>query len=240
MKKQTIYKDLAKYYDFIYSFKDYKVEAERIKELVAKYKKTKGKDLLEIACGTGKHAQYLKKYFRIMATDVNTGILGVARRNIKGAVFKRADMVNLNLKKEFDVIVCLFSSIGYVKTYANLKKTIEGFAKHLKQGGVVIIEPWFTKEVYIVDTPHMTTYDGKDIKIARLSVSKAKGIVSIMDMNYLIAERGKDVKHFVDRHELGMFDIERMKEIMEKSGLKTKFVTSDRKNNRGLLVGVKQ
>jgi ubiquinone/menaquinone biosynthesis C-methylase UbiE len=240
MKKQTIYKDLAKYYDLIYSFKDYKAEADRVKALITKYKKIAGKDLLEIACGTGKHAQYLKKNFCILATDVNSGMLGVARKNVKGVTFKQADMVNLHLKKEFDVIVCLFSSIGYAKTYANLKKTIEGFAKHLKKGGVVIIEPWFTKDVYMLNTPHMTTYDDKDIKIARLNVSKAKGIVSIMDMNYLIAERGKNVKHFVDRHELGMFDIEKMKEMMEKSGLKTKFVTSGRENGRGLLVGVKQ
>lgn len=240
MKKQMLYKDLAKYYDLIYSFKDYKAEANQINKLVAKHKKTTGKDLLEIACGTGKHAQHLKKYFHILATDVNTGMLGIARKNVKGVTFKQADMTNLKLKKKFDVILCLFSSIGYVKTYANLKKTINGFAKHLKQGGVVIIEPWLTKDTYMVNTPFMTTYDGKDIKIARLSVSKAKGVISFMDMNYLIAERGKGVRHFVDRHEVAMFDLKRMKEIMEKAGLKTKFVTSGRGNDRGSLMGVKK
>lgn len=240
MKKQTIYKELARYYDLIYSFKDYEAEAGRVKELVEKNKKSAGKDLLEIACGTGKHAQYLKKHFRILATDVNAGMLDVARKNVKGVTFKEADMTALNLKKEFDVIVCLFSSIGYAKTYANLKKAIAGFSKQLKQGGVVIIEPWFTKDAYKVGTPHITTYEDDDMKIARLSVSKVQGNVSVMDMNYLIAERDKDVKHFVDRHELGMFDIEKMKEIMEKAGLKTKFVISGRNNNRGLLVGVKR
>lgn len=167
-------------------------------------------------------------------------MLGVARKNVKGVTFKQADMTALNLKREFDVIVCLFSSIGYARTYSNLKETVAGFAKHLKQGGVAIIEPWFTKDIYRVSAPHITTYEDDDIKIARLSVSKARGNVSVMDMNYLIAERDKDVKHFVDRHELGMFEIEKMKEIMEKFKLKTKFVPSGRKNNRGLLIGVKR
>ena len=57
-------------------------------------------------------------------------------------------MISLDLNKKFDIITCLFSSIGYVKTYANLEKSITSFAKHLKIGGVVIIEPWFTAETY--------------------------------------------------------------------------------------------
>jgi ubiquinone/menaquinone biosynthesis C-methylase UbiE len=237
MKDQALYKDLAKYYDLIYSSKNYEAEAGRINELVKKHKRSSGKDLLEVACGTGKHAQYLKKRFRVLATDVNAGMLGIARRNVKGVTFKQADMTTLNLNKKFDVIVCLFSSIGYVKTHANLRKTINGFAKHLKRGGVVLIEPWFTKGKYMVGSPHMTIYDGKDIKIARLSVSKVRGIVAVLDMSYLIAERDKGVKHFADRHELAMFDIQKMKEIMEQNGLRTKFVASGRNNNRGLLVG---
>ena len=86
--------------------------------------------------------------------------------------FKQADMIKLDLNKKFDVILCLFSSIGYVKTYQNLTKTIHNFAKHLKTGGVVIIEPWFTEATYITGLPSMTTHDGKGIKIARLCVSE--------------------------------------------------------------------
>lgn len=240
MKNQMLYKDLARYYDLIYSFKDYKKEAEHIKSLIKKYKKTPGKDVLEVACGTGKHAAHLKKDFRITGVDLNQGMLSIARKNVKGVTFKKADMTKLNLKKEFDVILCLFSSIGYVKTYPNLKNTIKSFSKHLKPNGIVIIEPWFTKDAFMVDSPHMTTHNGEDIKIARMSVSKARGIVSVLDMHYLIAEYGKEVKHFIDRHELGMFDLERMEAMMEKESLKTRIVSTGRKNNRGLLVGVKK
>ncbi len=113
MQKQTIYKNLARYYDPIYSWKDYKKEAATVKRLISKYKKSKGNDLLEVACGTGKHIQYLKDDFKILATDMNIGMLKVARKNIKGVTFRQADMTTLNLGREFDVLVCLFSSIGY-------------------------------------------------------------------------------------------------------------------------------
>jgi len=83
-------------------------------------------------------------------------------------------MVSLHLNKKFDIITCLFSSIGYVKTYANLEKSMNSFAKHLKTGGVVIIEPWFTTKTYKTGTPHLTTYEDNDLKIARAVVSNKK------------------------------------------------------------------
>jgi len=240
MKKQIIFKDLARYYDLIYSKKDYKKEAVIIKRLISRHKKSSGSDLLEVACGTGRHIQYLKDNFKILATDINSEMIRIARKNIKGVTFKQADMVRLNLNKEFDVIICLFSSIGYVKTYTNLRKTLFNFAHHLKKGGVVIIEPWFTKLVYKVDSLHLTTYGDENIKIARESVSRVCGDVSILDMHYLIAERGKGVRHFIDRHELGMFEPKKILEFMKDAGLQAKFVKDGLIKDRGVYIGVKK
>jgi ubiquinone/menaquinone biosynthesis C-methylase UbiE len=239
MRKQALYKDLARYYDLIYSWKNYKEEAATIQRLIRKYKRSEGNELLEVACGTGRHIQYLKDNFRVLGTDISAGMLGVARKNVTGALFKRADMVTLNLGKEFDVITCLFSSIGYVKNYADLKRTLQNFGRHLKKGGVVIIEPWLTKEMFKKGHPHMTTYDGDDIKIARLCVSKVRGNISIMDMNYLVAERNKAVKHFVDRHELRMVESQRILEFMRQAGLRAKFIRNGLMDRRGLYIGVK-
>src|SRR5262245_34825049 len=120
MNKQTIFKSLAKYYDLLYSWKDYGKEAETIRELIRTYKTSPGQDLLEVACGTGKHAELLKNEFSIVAVDLNEDMLRIARRRCKGVSFARADMVDLDLRRQFDVVLCLFSSIGYVRTRARL------------------------------------------------------------------------------------------------------------------------
>jgi ubiquinone/menaquinone biosynthesis C-methylase UbiE len=152
MKKQVLYGELAKYYDLIYSFKDYKKEAVRIKALVSKYKKSEGKELLDVACGTGHHLNCLKDEFSCTGVDISREVLEIARKNNEGIAFEDADMTIMDLGKRFDVITCLFSSIGYVKTHSNLEKTIRNFARHLKKGGVgvdralvheISIHTWF-------------------------------------------------------------------------------------------------
>ena len=238
--KKSAFNELASYYDLIYSWKNYQQEANKIKSLIAKYKKSAGNDLLEVACGTGKHIQYLKDSFSILATDANKAMLTIAKRNFPDVAFKQADMIQMDLGKTFDIIICLFSAIGYIKTYSNLNKTIKNFAQHLKPGGIVILEPWFTESTYISGLPTMTTYDSENTKIARLCVCKKKGILSIMDMHYLISEKDQSTQHFVERHELALFDINKILSIMDKFGLKTKFLKNGLMKDRGLYIGIKK
>ena len=212
-----MYKKLAKYYDLIYHWKDYEKEADSIKNLIKKYKKSDGNQLLDVGCGTGKHLECFLDEFSCMGIDINNEMVEVAKTKFKDAIFEQGDMIDFNLKTEFDIIICLFSSIGYVKTYSNLEKTLKNFANHLKNGGLLIIEPWFTKSAFWVGVPGMTTYDGEDVKIARLNTTRVEGDLSIMEMHYLIAERNGDIKHFVDIHELGLFETDKTLEFMQKA-----------------------
>jgi hypothetical protein len=43
-----------------------------------------------------------------------------------------------------------------------------------------------------------------------VNVSEIDGDVSVMDMHYLIAKRGKGEKYFMDRHKLGLFENDKL------------------------------
>ena len=167
-------------------------------------------------------------------------MLKIARKNAKGVTFKEADMKTLKLGKQFDVITCLLSSIGYVKTTANLEKTIRNFSKHLKKGGLALIEPSHAKAVYVSGEPRITTYDGKDAKIARVNFTKIRQTKAALNMHILIAERGKDAKYFVDRHELGIFGVNNTLRVMKAAGLKSKYLKNGLMPGRELFVGIKK
>lgn len=235
-----MYKKLAKYYDLIYFDKDYKTESKIIKKLIQKYKKSRGKELLDVACGTGHHLEYLKSDFSCIGIDINNEMLNEAKQKVKKVIFKKADMVNFDLHKRFDVIMCLFSSIGYVRTYKYLSKAIQNFSRCLKAGGILLIEPWYNNPAFKPGFPFMSTYSSKNIKIARQSTSKVIGSLSVLRMHYLIAEKDKEVKHYSDEHELGLFDTSKTLKIMEHAGLRSKFFKNGLRTDRGLLIGVKR
>ncbi|MFX1344099.1 MAG: methyltransferase domain-containing protein, partial [Promethearchaeota archaeon] len=73
-----MYKELAKYYDLIYSWKDYRKETNKIEKLIKKYKKSDGNKLLDVACGTGKHVEYLKENFSCTGIDLNVEMINIA------------------------------------------------------------------------------------------------------------------------------------------------------------------
>lgn len=240
MKEQQAYRSLAKYYDLIYHWKDYKKEAKQVIDYISKFKQTEGNTLLDVACGSGSHLQYFADSFNCTGIDLNAEIIEIARKKQPEIDFIQADMSDFNLQKKFDIITCLFSSIGYITSKDKLAKTFEQFAKHMKKGGLLLIEPWLSKEIFTEGTPHMIIYDSKDLKIARLNINEIKDDISYFEMHYLIAEKNRKVQHFVDKHEMAMFPIELLIELMESNGYKTQFLKEDMFSVRGLLVGVKE
>ena len=63
----------ADYYDVIYDAvgKDYRKEARRIHQLIRIHKKSKGKALLDVACGTGRHIKSLGNTIHVKVWTYN-------------------------------------------------------------------------------------------------------------------------------------------------------------------------
>ncbi|HRF95630.1 MAG TPA: class I SAM-dependent methyltransferase, partial [Aggregatilineales bacterium] len=108
------------------------------------HKKTADNTLLDVACGTGGHLTHLLPHFTCEGLDMDTGMLAVAREKFPAVTFHQADMTNFHLGKQYGVVTCMFSSIGYVQTVEALNQTLKNFAEHVVSGGVVVIEPWFS------------------------------------------------------------------------------------------------
>ncbi len=234
------YGSLAKYYDMIYSFKDYEKESRIIATLANRYKKSTGNELLDVGCGTGKHIVYLKKWFACTGIDKSEDMLRFARRQVDGVRFVRGDMARFEMRKKFDVIVSLFSVIGYTETHQNLALALNNLSRHLKSGGVLIIEPWFTKAAWKSGSVHMHTYGTNDVKIARVGFSGTDGSVSVLDEHYLIAEKGKGIKHFRDVQRLGLFGRAETLALMRAAGLRAMYAKRSLAPGRGLYIGVKE
>lgn len=229
----------AQYYDEIYSSvdKDYAAEVNKAHQIIQNYQQSEGKLLLDVACGTGVHAGHLSDYYQVEGIDLDAEMLSVAKKKHPKIRFHQGDMIDFKLDRQFDVIVCLFSSIGYVKTKSRLQKAIRNMGKHLLPGGVLLIEPWFTPEQWHPGRTYVTQVDKPDLKIVRMSLSRQRGKLSFIDFEYLIGT-SKRIEHYSEIHELGLFTHEDYMDAFKRAKLN---VTHDPAglDGRGLYIGTK-
>ena len=208
----------ARIYDAVYSFKDYRVEAERVHELIQE-RSPGASSLLDVACGTGKHLEQFRRWYPDVAgLDLDEGLVEVARERLDDVPLSRADMASFDLGRTFDAVTCLFSSIGYVGTVERLTSAISSMAAHLTPGGVLVVEPWLAPDVWQVGRPHLLTVDDPDLKIARMTVAGREGRLAIMDFAYLVAT-SEGLEQFSEHHEAALFTDDEYRYGFEAAGL---------------------
>jgi len=163
--------------------------------------------------------------------------LSVARKKHPKITFHQGDMTDFDLGHQFDVIVCLFSSIGYVKTNSRLQKAIKSMNRHLPPGGVLLIEPWFTPNQWKPGRAFMTQINKPDLIIVRMSHSGQRGKISFIEFQYLIGT-AKGIEHLTEIHELGLFTHKEYMDTIKAIGLNVKH-DSEGLDGRGLYIGTK-
>jgi ubiquinone/menaquinone biosynthesis C-methylase UbiE len=235
---EKMWNELARHYDLMYSWKSYRNETDRILSLVRRHKTSRGKDLLDVGCGTGGHLKFLQQYFHVIGTDASESMLNIARKKFPGLTFLRQDMASLNVGRRFDVIVCLFAAIAYTRTYANLKRTLAKFSEHLVEGGVVIIDPFVHPSLFKPRHIEGLYVDRPDMKLCRLIRTSLRGNIATLDCHFLLMTKD-GTKSFRDIHRLGCFSPKRVLKIMDDCGLRSRYFTKGLMPDRGLYVGVK-
>lgn len=230
-----MYTKTAQFYDRIYAIKDTAAEAQALLDVIDRGLHTGGNRLLDVACGTGRLVPFLQPRFAVEGLDLDAGMLSIARQKFPDVPFHQADMVDFDLGRKFDVVTNLFSSIGYVRTLENLYRAVASMARHLLTGGVLIVEPWFTRATWKPGTVHALYVDDPELKIARINTSHLDGRLSWMDMHYLVGTP-QGVEHLVERHEMGLFEVEEMLSAFQTAGLQVEY---DPKGltGRGLYIG---
>ena len=233
-----MYRQLASYYDEIYHFKDYQKEAQKIETLIQQQKKSPGDHLLDVACGTGNHIEYLKQHYTVEGLDSSSEMLRIARKKLPDIVFHLGEMTSFKLKYRFDIITCLFSAIGHVKTKARMRRAVRNMASHLQPGGLMILEPWITPANFRKGIVGYNSVEKPNLKIARINISRVRGPVSAFEYHYLIGTPSK-VQHVIDRGSLGLWTHEEHLEAFRDAGLEVSF-DSEGLMGRGLYLGLKR
>ena len=129
----------ARVYDEIYADKPYAAEARFVHELAG----SRGGKLLDVACGTGRHAlAFAELGYDVTGTDINEQLLAVARDAAGDRVrFVQGDMCELDVEgAPFDVVTCLFDSIGYPQDDDRVISALRSLGRHGAPRAAIVCE----------------------------------------------------------------------------------------------------
>ena len=131
------YSVLAKYYDrFTQNDCDYVSWSQYLYAVAAKHG---AKEVVDIACGTGKMTKLLvDKGLKAVGIDDSVEMLTVAREKCK-AVFVRQDMKRLELPHAMDMAICVNDGVNYLKP-SELLGFFKRVADTLKAGAPFVFD----------------------------------------------------------------------------------------------------
>lgn len=102
-------------------------------------------DILEYACGTGTIARKLaQKGYTIQGVDLSIQMIEKAQKlsscKSHSVSFEVGDMTSINLKKEFDVVLCNYNSVCHLKDWDGWKDFFMNAYKHVKKDWIFIFD----------------------------------------------------------------------------------------------------
>jgi SAM-dependent methyltransferase len=219
----------AELYDLFYSDKPYAEEAKFVHECIQELSSFDVRQVLELACGTGRHALELEKYgYNITATDQSPEMLQIARERAakkhSKVEFVTADMKQLELtRKESDAAVCLFDSIGYLKTNESLVAALKGIWDHLRANGLFIFEFWHAPAMLNQYSPvRIRRWKNPKSEIIRISETTLDRKNCLASVDYTVHELNDDGTYstFSETHRNRFFSVDEMETILAAANFK--------------------
>ena len=213
------YAQAAEFYDLLYAEEKEHVAEVTLLTAIIRERIPDAASLLDVGCGTGSHARaFIDAGFRVDGIDLEPAFVAIAREKCSEGRFYQGDMTMLDLPDRYDVVTCLFSAIGYVRTESQLRASIAGMRALLRPNGLLIVDPWF--EPGQLTHGWISTLIGKadSLTVCRMSRTLIEGVESRLECEYLIG-RTTGIERRSEVHTLGLFTQAQMESAFAAAGL---------------------
>ncbi|MFN0276275.1 MAG: class I SAM-dependent methyltransferase [Chitinophagales bacterium] len=130
------------YYDTLYQHRNTGEASQFIDKLLDLLKMNHNARVLDLACGKGRHANYLSsKGYDVTGVDISYKSIQLAAKQEKENLsFFQHDMRNIFRINYFDSTFNFFTSFGYFYNANDDAKALKAIAAGLKQGGYFVID----------------------------------------------------------------------------------------------------
>jgi len=186
----------SRYYDLFYGDKPYAEEVRFVDGLLRRHGLGDA-EILEIGCGTGRHALELARAgHRVHGIDLSETMLERAHALVASAectpdlpavwpTFELGDARAFRAGRTFDAVISLFHVMSYQVTNDDLMAAFRTAAAHLQPGGLFVFDCWYGPAV-LMERPERRdkTLEGDGIRVRRIAVPVMRPNDDVCEVHY--------------------------------------------------------
>jgi SAM-dependent methyltransferase len=138
---EIAYEAIAPVYDDFTAHHDYDLWLGALLPLAERHG-IPGRRLLDVACGTGKSfIPMLEKGWEVTACDISPSMVEIAHAKVGDrAKLSVADMRELPVLGEFDLVFCIDDAVNYLLSVEELEQALTGMRRNLAPGGLLMFD----------------------------------------------------------------------------------------------------
>lgn len=132
----------SKYYHILYKSRDDKEAQSFIDFLMEEIGLDQGSEILDLACGKGRHSMYLSKLgYNVTGVDLAANSIKIANKNTNDNLrFEVRDMREAFVENKFDLVANLFTSFGYFDDVKDNLKVLNSIETMMNEEGHFVID----------------------------------------------------------------------------------------------------
>ena len=215
--------EYAKYYDVIYSGKDYATESGFTAKVVRQFS-PEAKTILDLGCGTGSHLKELMRLgFEGTGIDRSRDMIANAiKKNPEHSDrFHASTIAAADLHETFDAVISLFHVMSYQTTDSDIASFFRTVSRHMGKASIALVDYWYTPAVLGqgLFTRKKEFSSGGD-RIFRTVTPERVGSHTIkVNIHLEVSSSGKDVVSISEDHFMRSFTPSELQVFAAASGL---------------------
>ncbi len=204
--EHVFYGALAEWWPLISPVADYAEEAAYFGSLLAGHTPPV-RTVLELGCGGGSNAFYLRDRFELTLTDLSPDMVAQSVLLNPGCTHIQGDMRTLRLGTTFDAVF-VHDAIDYLISKADVVAALRTARAHLRPGGLVVVAPDATAEIFEPDED-VSGSDGagRSVRFLTWTTDPDPTDTWIQTEYVFVLRRGDEPVEVVhETHRTGLFD----------------------------------
>jgi len=214
----------AELYDAFNTEKDYAAEVDFV--LRRKLVSTEIKNVLDLGCGTGKHANAIANLgCKVTAIDRSDQMIDRALPH-ESVDYYVANILNYKSAEKFDLITSFFHVFSYLSDLNDLKLVLMNCRENLATNGSIFFDFWYTPAVmFQVPAVRVKTGEISKNRTAKRLTNIEENVVDkkvTVSFDFYLHDNANpvaNISHFSEVHAMRHFDITEIEYVAKSVGL---------------------